>query len=275
MSPTVLDRAPPRPSIVRSPPPQLTPVPNRPRDPRWIVPAGLIASALLHLVAFLLFRFEAETYGPAPAPRVSQPDGTRIVQVVALPDGVEPASPLPDREPPATAPRPTQPEPVGRVTETPPPAARDVGTLRDRIAPRAVDPRLRAAPDPLLPPVPSDAEIARGRLYARLGAYNDSTLIAAEAAARATDWTTTDANGNKWGVSPGKLHLGSLTLPLPISFSPPPGRRDELNGRVRNFNESEYQAGRWVGDNTLKDQIRAIRARKQAERDSTRRSGGR
>ena len=65
----------------------------------------------------------------------------------------------------------------------------------------------------------------RLRFLARLEVLNDSAAAAAEAAAEATDWTYTDEEGRRWGISPGKLHLGDLTLPLP-SFGTSSAQRE-------------------------------------------------
>ena len=274
MSPTVLDRPPPKPATPRIDPPR---IPRRPRDPAWILPVALAVSALLHLVILGALRFSV-TFGVAPLSvrPVTTPAGIEVVQIVPVEDAGEAEQVIPERQEPVI------PQAVPLIpTPLPVPARPDAGAatvvvppIADRIRTRDVDPRLWREPEKALPPVPTDAEIARGRLYARLGAWNDSTSMAAEAAARATDWTTTDANGNKWGVSPGKLHLGSLTLPLPVSFQAPPGRRDELAGRVRTWNETEFQVGRSIVRDDFKAQVRAIRARKDAERDSTRRARG-
>lgn len=275
MSQTLLDRPPPKPATPRRDPPRIH---RRPRDPQWILPVALGISALIHVVVFGVLRFSL-TYDLAP-PTIrpaSAPAGTEIVQIVPVEDAGEAERPIPEREEPVVpqqAPIVTTPIPVPERAEATASRTTDVPPIADRIRTRDVDPRLWAEPEKALPPIPSDAEIARGRLYARLGAWNDSVMIAAEAAANATDWTTTDANGDKWGVSPGKLHLGKLTLPLPISFQAPPGRRDEFAGRVRTWNEIEYQAGRSIVRDDFKAQVRAIRERKDAERDSTRRARG-
>lgn len=274
MSPTVLDRPPPKPATPPIIPPR---IPRRPRDPEWILPVALAVSALLHLVILGALRFSV-TFGVAPLSvrPVTAPAGIEVVQIVPVEDAGEAEQVVPEQQEPLVPravpliptplPVPARPDPGAATVVVPP--------IADRIRTRDVDPRLWSEPEKALPPVPTDAEIARGRLYARLGAWNDSTSMAAEAAARATDWTATDANGNKWGVSPGKLHLGSLTLPLPISFQAPPGRRDELAGRVRTWNETEFQVGRSIVRDDFKAQVRAIRERKDAERDSTRRARG-
>jgi hypothetical protein len=105
-------------------------------------------------------------------------------------------------------------------------------------------------------------------LYGQLNLYNDSALAAAIAAARATDWTVTDANGGRWGVTPGQIHLGKITLPLPFAFSPPPGRRDEMNGRLSGWNAIRRQANQVDAKETSDDRAKAIRERNQAARDS-------
>jgi hypothetical protein len=272
MSQTVLDRAPPKAATARPQPP---PAPRRRRDPEWILPVALAVSAVLHMAILAGIRFSI-TFGVAPTsvqPAVTRPAGTEIVRIVPLPEGVEAERALPEPEDPVVPPTMTFPA-VIPLPAQPAAATVEVPPIADRIRPRDLDPRLWTEPEPGLPPIPTNAEIARGRLYARLGVWNDSILMATEAAARATDWTATDANGDKWGVSPGKLHLGPVTLPLPISFSPPPGRRDEFAGRVRTWTETESQVGRAIVRDDFKSQVKAIRERRDAQRDSARRARG-
>ncbi len=56
----------------------------------------------------------------------------------------------------------------------------------------------------------------RLQLLAEIEATADSAATEERAARRLKDWTYTDSEGRKWGVSPGKLHLGDLTLPFPL-----------------------------------------------------------
>jgi hypothetical protein len=132
------------------------------------------------------------------------------------------------------------------------------------------------APSLPLPPEKTMApeEAARAALAARIGALNDSMRLAEEAAARATDWTVKDANGGRWGVSPAGIHLGGITIPIPVQFSAPPGRRDAVNDAVRNWSEIQQQRGRAAASEDVKDRIKAVRERKAAERRDTTRSGG-
>jgi hypothetical protein len=116
------------------------------------------------------------------------------------------------------------------------------------------------------PPPRSAEEVVRERVAAQLNAYNDSVAADAAARARATDWTVTDADGGRWGVSPGAIHLGSITLPLPFTFSTPPGRREEVAGRLTNWTAIQQQATIVEGREIVKDRIKAIEQRKAAER---------
>ena len=139
-------------------------------------------------------------------------------------------------------------------------------TLTERLRPRQVDPRLLGGSTYTTPGDNSPAAAVRARIAQSIGAYNDSVAAEAEARARATDWTIKDKNGGSWGVSPGKIHLGSITLPLPLAFNPPPGRRDEFNARNRDYAEIEAMANREIGRQGFKDRVKAIRARKDKER---------
>jgi hypothetical protein len=90
--------------------------------------------------------------------------------------------------------------------------------------------------------------------------------LAAAAAARAVDWTKTDADGGRWGISPEGLHLGDITIPIPVNFSPGPGKRDEVAGRVRDWSEIQSQGSRMEGKETFEERVKAIRERKEKER---------
>ncbi|MGH7463344.1 MAG: hypothetical protein ACREMA_20235, partial [Longimicrobiales bacterium] len=70
----------------------------------------------------------------------------------------------------------------------------------------------------------------------------------------------------RWGVSPGKLHLGGITLPLPLAFNTPPGRRDEVNSQLRNWSEIQAQATRGEIKESFEDRVKEIRKRKDRER---------
>jgi hypothetical protein len=118
----------------------------------------------------------------------------------------------------------------------------------------------------------TDEEKLRLRLTARIDAYNDSVAAEGLARERATDWTVPDGEGGKWGVSPGKVHLGGITIPLPVTLASP-GRREEVAARTRNWTETRTQAARAEADDNFKERVKAIRERRQAQRDSARSDG--
>jgi uncharacterized membrane protein YgcG len=106
----------------------------------------------------------------------------------------------------------------------------------------------------------------RLQLVAKLEAMNDSAAIAAERAADAMDWTYTDEEGKQWGVSPGKIHLGDMTIPMPFSFGASPGQRERAEDRLWAWDEIEAAAARGAVSNYWKERDKAIRERMEAER---------
>ncbi|MGH7468424.1 MAG: hypothetical protein ACRENP_10615 [Longimicrobiales bacterium] len=138
------------------------------------------------------------------------------------------------------------------------------GSLLDRLAPPRPDPLLLAPTDPSH--MLTGPAAARARMAERVRALNDSVAAERLAAERSTDWTVMDKDGKRWGVSPGKLHLGDVTLPLPLAFATPPGRRDEANARVRDWNEIEAGSSRAQIKDNFNDRVKEIRKRKDRER---------
>jgi hypothetical protein len=204
------------------------------------------------------YRIDAVTVGPGepePAPLPPRPELVvrPPVRTVTVP-GV-PGSPTP-----AGAGQP------GTTTRAP--------SAAERLRRGYTDPQLLAPVDRLPPEEVTEADWLRLRLAGQLDMYNDS--IAAEAAAklRATDWTAKDKDGGRWGVSPGKIHLGSVTLPLPFGFSASAEKQAEAAARARSWNESQAQGSRREAAETFEQRVQAIRARQQAARDSARKGGG-
>jgi hypothetical protein len=97
-----------------------------------------------------------------------------------------------------------------------------------------------------------------------ISAIADSMAVLDEAGRRATDWTYTDDQGRRWGVSPGQIHLGGITIPLPFGFAAPPS----AEGARRAWQDADVagQAGRATAAATLKDRAVEIRRRRDAER---------
>jgi hypothetical protein len=263
----------------------------RQRDPRWLTPAAIAFALLIHLVGLFIVRFEIRY--PAVPPEALRvhfiPLGPSATEVVPLapPQTTAPEVAISEPIAPTTQPRLTAPAArvTGEVTlpetvVTQPPAGETGGTadprsLVDRVRPRGTDARLWAAmpSEPIVTEQPVDATAAAlAPLYAQLNAFNDSSAAAAAAAARATDWTVDDGSGGKWGVSPGRIHLGKLTLPLPFNFSPPPGRRAELSGRLSGWNAIRRQGDQADVNDSFEDRVKAIRERNAAARRDTSRT---
>ena len=222
----------------------------------WV---GLALSAVIHLLAigwvggWLAPAPRTSTEGGVPV-ILEPPRGMRAVAITEVPssgvESPEAPTPEPEREP---APRRVV------VAETPAAAApADELTAADRLAPRVVDPRLWE-PMILMPREPTLSDV-EARVAAAVELLSDSALADAERAMRARDWTVTDADGGKWGISPGKLHLGTLTLPLPISFP------EEWDPQQGEWYELEAQVDRTRFLESFESRVKAIRERRDRER---------
>ena len=244
---------------------------------------GIGVSALLHVVAVILYpglgeRVPEVRVTPTPTTRDLPVQGIEIVTfrevedepvvveqepppeiILELPEPVETESPLalPTPVPPAL-PRP------GEGAQA---AERDdrQRTAAERLRPQMGDPRIWAPLDRSILDL-SDEERAEIYLRSMIQSWNDSVAVAVALSGNATDWTYTDDEGRRWGLSPGRLHLGDYSIPLPLSFQLPPGRRDEAMRRnweiqdiLRGVASAEVRAS-WA------ERAREIRERMDAER---------
>ena len=281
MSATVLEAA-PRPGVAPRREPAPVPVPDRPRPGRHVLPLALAASALVHVlvlgVRFTVDRIDAPAAAPVRVLEVEAVPGMRVFDVVSVVADVptpqvavvqpQTLDPLP---PPLEPPVETAVQPADAPQPAPAAGVNVPRSVAERIIPRSGDPRLwERQSDPMRPEL-EPLNNVRARVYASIRAYNDSVAAAAAAAARALDWSVRDGNGGRWGVSPGAIHLGSITLPLPFVFA----QSAEQRALSREWAEIQQQAGRAQLEQSFEDRVRAIRARKDAARDSARRAGGR
>jgi len=129
-------------------------------------------------------------------------------------------------------------------------------------------------PDSFAISTSSTTEAAQ-RVAERLAPYIDSITTVNTAEQRARDWTITGSNGARWGVSPARIRMGSITIPLQFLDTgtvmiPSAGRRDEYTNRLRTFSEIQEQAARSELRKTFEARVRAIRERNVTKRDSIR-----
>lgn len=251
------------------------PLSERRARERRVLRVGLILSLVLHVVALAVIGdwLRSDTR-PADTNAgevvLVPPSGMRAVEISEVAVGPEPVTPVvpepEDREQ-------RQPERPPAVVAAAPDRAvpADAETAADRLAPRVVDPRLWQ-PMVLIPREPSFSEV-EARVAAAVELLSDSALAEAERAIRARDWTVEDADGGKWGISPGKLHLGKLTLPLPINFVGPA----DVAGPSSEWYDLELQVDRAALVESFESRVKAIRERRdreRAERQKSKNGGG-
>jgi len=237
------------------------------------------ASVLVHLVALLLYpsfmTSISETGRSLGAYLPPALRGTELVNIVELPAELDPEAVPPEEvlEPdvPVIPLEVSDPGVEGFPVLEEPPEAYTGPTIAELLRPRAGDPRIWAPIDRELTQL-SEEEVLRLLLAIEIEAMADSAATMEELARRATDWTYTDSEGKRWGVSPGKIHLGDLTLPMPFGFSAPPGSIEEMNGRIWEWDVINRGASSAAARQAWKDADEAIRRRREAQRrpDTTR-----
>ncbi len=219
---------------------------------------GVIISVLFHVLMVRLSPLIIRYMEPgAFYDRMTQPVRVPPSGMQALDVRVTETPPVESVRQPVTQPEETVEVEQPAVEVGPPP------TAAERLRPRVGDWRLWVVSPVRRRTDRSVAERAaevEARLHAQLAAANDS--IAAELAAEADrmDWTVGE-EGNKWGVSPGQIHLGPVTLPLPFVLGPD---RDQQAQREE-YDAIRRQAGQGEIDETVEDRIKAIRERKARE----------
>ena len=197
---------------------------SRRRGDRRGLSVALTASALAHLLLVVLYPFFSGRYPVGPRipyqPPVREAEGMRVVRIVEVttPEVGDPDDPVEveDVEAPEVAVEVPEFEEEFRVRFP----ARYPSAL-ERLRLGRGDPRLWRPIDPALA-APTPEQILELEIAIAIEAGNDSLAAEAERARRALDWTRTDEDGRRWGVSPGRIHLGDLTIRLPFGFGPPP-----------------------------------------------------
>ncbi len=239
------------------------------------------ASAGVHLVVLFLYALATRTFFipsvglVTPSTATSTIEGTRIIPLREVTDPEE------DRpEDPLTPPTAVEAQPVpveaagadeGAEEMEEAPGEEEVApvTNAERLRPPEVgDPRIWAFVDPELGEL-TDAERYQMSLWWRLALWYDSLGAAEEAERRALDWTYTDEQGGRWGVSPGRIHLGTLTLPLPDFFAVPSTQRERVDRLIQEWEQIERQAQTQAVWQSWREAAREIRERRDRERADT------
>lgn len=135
----------------------------------------------------------------------------------------------------------------------------------ERLRPALRDARLWAPLDRAVNELTAEQRLEL-ELAGRIEEWQDSVAAALAVESGLTDWTRTDSQGRKWGISPGVLHLGGLTLPLPFSFATPIGMRDVERERQWEWREITRAAATGAVHDSWKDRAKAIRERRDRER---------
>ena len=244
------------------------------RRERGAFRTGIWISALLHLALVALYPLVFR--GPGPASPVGVPEfleplleGIEVVEIVELPPAPDSPAPIPILEPSPVAPLPGQAVEVALPPGAPAPPDADDGTggrtVAERLRPRLIDPRLWVPLDPDYTAM-TDQERAQMLLEGMIRSWNDSMAVAEALSARAMDWSFTDAEGRRWGLSPGRLHLGDFSIPIPFNLALPPGRWEAMRDRAFIRDDLARGAATAVIRETWTERARAIRERLEAER---------
>lgn len=259
----------------------------RERGYRVAFRVGLVVSVVVHLLLVGFLSRQLHVAGTAsdaaerPEPR--WPDDVRMVRI----QPPEESEPLPTPTPP-TRPEPAEEQPEEEEEE---PAGEPVPAEEDgeaeptettsnvgRLTPRQGDARLwrefwtEDLGERYLGHTRADSAIR-----AVLGEYLDSLRLTEQQLRRAREWTVGEGD-EKWGISPEGIHLGDITIPLPVGqlFSPTGPRRRELERELRELEAIQRQEALREAAETREERIEEMRerSREEAESDSSGADGG-
>lgn len=248
--------------------------PTRPsrRGGSRVLIVSMVVSAVIHAGVVMLYPVLVRRTTPDSTTARDQavPTRFRATEVVRLAEAPEEPEEAPPAEPPEPEPEPEPEEeeeaPVASPEEEPSAPEAEEPSAAERLRPSEADPRIWRPVSPRRAEL-TDEERARIRIYGKLQAWNDSVAAGAELGPN-TDWTFTDDEGRRWGLSPGKLHLGGLTLPMPAFWGAGSGSGDLQDALEREWElrDIESAANRALVREILKDRAEAIRERKDRER---------
>ena len=259
---------------------------GRDRGYRRAVRVGLGISVVLHLLLLFLvgrgLQVPAMDYEPVTLPVAERAPGLRLVRVTA-PDPASPPAARPDRRRPRPQPEdrpaeePAEDEPAEEPAEEgpagEPDAAESEVSNAERLRPREGDPRLWKDfwDEDLQRRYLGGTARADSAIRAILGRYLDSLRLSEEELRRARDWTVSSGE-ERWGISPEGIHLGKITIPLPVDqlLAPTGPRRRELERELRELEEIQRQEALIDAEEIREARIEAMeeRARREAEEGS-------
>ncbi len=229
---------------------------------------GLALSALAHLLLVVLYPFFGGTrHDPAGVPvrpAVREVEGMRAVQIVEAPGAEvgDPNDPVEIEDPGRPDVAPEVPDLEEEIEVYIPGRYPSPG---ERLRVGEGDPRLWHPVDPeLLTPTPD--ELLRLRIAAAIETASDSSLAEAERLAASLDWTHTDDEGRRWGVSPGKIHLGDMEIPLPFGFGPPPDYNGDQADWAFRMADIDRAVGTLAVRMSWKERVEVMRRRREARR---------
>ena len=274
---------------------------ERERSQRRTLAVGLLASVVLHLLLLILaggVRIDSLPFTLPPIQTVPAPDALVVVEIApTLPEA--PEDPRPEPVPPEEAPLETEPEPEEPEEEqpeeeeeeaveegdvlpgapglivagppTPPEGPRGL-TNASRLRLRFSDPRLWF--DPQSPRLIGERLVQFARadsaVRAILRDWLDSLQLDDDVRRRARDWTF-ERDGKRWGFSERGIHLGDVTIPIPIGFAPTGPQRRAYEQAIRDLTAIQIQ--------NLRDDVEAAaaearaRMRERSEEEIRRRRG--
>ena len=238
---------------------------------RRALAAGIGASAALHIGVIALYSVVITQWSPRETVlAVDSPSRAfsdmRVVRVIEIEPTDLTAEPPDDPFQPTAEFQPEvadvgPPVPDGVDFDEPPGRRRASEVLRVRSS----DARLWREAMPELFEL-TDAERMQLQLAGRLEEWTDSVAEVVAAELALTDWTTTDDQGRRWGISPGQLHLGDMTLPLPFYFQGNSWQREVASRRAWEDQDIRNGANVQALRSSWRERAEAIRRRRDGER---------
>lgn len=263
---------------------------RRDRGYQRAVRVGLTVSIVAHLLVLFLLGRELHVprmgYEPLRLPITERMRGLELVRVTTPPAEPAPPATSPDRPRPEPDTQDERPSDEGEVEPAEPEGTPEETTGEEtevsnaeRLQPREGDARLWKDfwDEDLQRRYLGGTARADSAIRAVLGRYLDSLRLTQEELERARDWTFTEGD-ERWGISPEGIHLGEITIPLPVNqlLAPSGPRRRELERELRELQEIQRQEALLDAAETRQERIEAMRERsdEEAQQDSTADDGG-